>query len=488
MQTVMVMPGEPERFWNQTPFRSYLFNAFSLLLPSGEQFVIRAVEDAATHLPEGAPMQDEVAQFVREERAHQRAHRLYNAQLAAQGYRAVALEARIERAVQGLEQALAWKERLALAAALEYLTALISRQALRGEGWLVHNASRQSSLWRWHCEEEVAHHGVALRLLCEVGQVGYGRRLGLYVLASLILLGDVARHTWDFFQTDRVQGRLTWGGGLRSVVGFGLRQGVGLARMAVGWLAYGLPLRRLAPVVQAGQKVEEADKAGIEVRLLQAHDISRLLVLEHKKWSDGQAASAEAMAQRIAAHPQLCMGAFCPRTGEALASLFLKPISEVQLKSAGTWADCARTMGVGGSLPCRDLFGISLSSIRPDAVKAMSSFFWPHALKAGWRQIYLGSPVPGLAAWRQAEPHASVESYVYGTRNGLPRDPQLRYYWQKGFKTIVACKPDYFPHPASLDYGVVIRWRIPLSALAPLWRHVPLPWLRGMERCLARVL
>lgn len=213
MQTVMVVSGASERFWNQTPFRSYLFNAFSLLLPSGEQFVIRAMEDAVTRLPEGAPLQEEVVQFVREERAHQRAHRLYNTQLAAQGYKAVALEARIERAVQGLEQALAWKERLALAAALEYLTALISRQALRGEGWLVHNACRQSSLWRWHCEEEVAHHGVALRLLNEVGQVGYGRRLGLYVLASLILLGDVARHTWDFFQTDRAQGRLTWGGG-----------------------------------------------------------------------------------------------------------------------------------------------------------------------------------------------------------------------------------------------------------------------------------
>lgn len=485
MQTVMVVSGASERFWNQTPFRSYLFNAFSLLLPSGEQFVIRAMEDAATRLPEGAPLQEDVAQFVREERAHQRAHRLYNTQLAAQGYNAVALEARIERAVQGLEQALAWKERLALAAALEYLTALISRQALRGEGWLVHNASRQSSLWRWHCEEEVAHHGVALRLLNEVGQVGYGRRLGLYVLASLILLGDVARHTWDFFQTDRAQGRLTWGGGVRSAAEFVLRQGMGLARMAVGWLGYGLPLHRLVPAPHAGRN---AEKTRIEVRPLQAHDIPRLLVLEHRKWSDDQAASAQAMAQRIAAHPQLCMGAFCPRTGEALASLFLKPISAAQLQSARTWADCAEVGSQDGAQPSRDLFGISLSSVSPQGVEAIFAFFWPRALKAGWRQIYLGSPVPGLARWRRSETHAPVESYVYATRRGMPQDPQLRYYWQKGFKTIVACKPDYFPHAASLDYGVVVRGRIPLSSLAPLWRHVPLPWLRGMQRCMARVL
>lgn len=485
MQSVMVLSGESERFWNQTPFRSYLFNAFSLLLPSGEQFVIRAMEDAATHLPEGAPLREEVAQFVREERAHQRAHRLYNAQLAAQGYNATALEARIERAVQGLQQALAWKERLALAAALEYLTALVSRHALRGEGWLVHNASRQSSLWRWHCEEEVAHHGVALRLLGEVGQVGYGRRMGLYVLASLILLTDVARHTWDFFHTDRAQGRLGWLGGARSVAGFVLRQGVGLARMAVGWLGYGLPLHRLAPAPHADRT---AEKACIEVRLLQARDIPRLLVLEHQKWSDGQAADAQAMAQRIAAHPQLCMGAFCPRTGKALASLFLKPIFAEQLQGARTWADCAQVSRQDRPKPCRDLFGISLSSISPHGVEAIFAFFWPRALKAGWRHIYLGSPVPGLARWRQGEPHAPVESYIHAVRRGMPQDPQLRYYWQKGFRTIVACKAGYFPHAASLDYGVVVRGRIPLSSLAPLWRHVPLAWLRGMERCLARVV
>ena len=93
-----------------------------------------------------------------------------------------------------------------------------------------------------------------------------------------------------------------------------------------------------------------------------------------------------------------------------------------------------------------------------------------------------------LARWRRSETHAPVESYVYATRRGMPQDPQLRYYWQKGFKTIVACKPDFFPHAASLDYGVVVRGRIPLSSLAPLWRHVPLPWLRGMQRCMARVL
>jgi hypothetical protein len=77
-----------------------------------------------------------------------------------------------------------------------------------------------------------------------------------------------------------------------------------------------------------------------------------------------------------------------------------------------------------------------------------------------------------LARWQQANPEKPAEAYVFATRGGLPRDPQLRYYWGKGFKRIVACEPNYFPHEASLDYGAVIRGRIPLFALAPVWKRL----------------
>ena len=60
-------PGAAERFWNRTPFRTYLFNAFSLLLPSGEQFVVRAMEDGAAHLPAGAAaLRQAVQEFIDE--------------------------------------------------------------------------------------------------------------------------------------------------------------------------------------------------------------------------------------------------------------------------------------------------------------------------------------------------------------------------------------------------------------------------------------
>lgn len=466
------------RFWNETPLRSYLFNAISLLLPTGEQFMIETMQAAAQSACCSPALHEEVTRFVNEEKAHQRAHRIYNQRLAAQGYDVAALEDRIAQALRHFQRTLSTAECLCLTAAFEYLTAKVSAQALEKTTWLSRTPSVQVNLWRWHCAEEIAHHQVALDLLA-TRRVGYGLRVGLYLTASLVLLSDLVRHIAHFYRCDRQAGRITRGAFWQSAAGFVLANTGSLLHLGVDWLRYLLPLH--AP---------RSDKAAprLEVRFLRPQDMAALMALEHKKWNQEQAAQEHDLAQRMAAYPQLCIGAFSLDTGEALASLFMKPISEAQLLQAQTWADCAKPHDAGTEQPAQALFGISLSSTDAAAVEALFEFFWPHALKGGWRHIYLGSPVPGLAKWRQAHPQEPVHTYVHATRCGLPRDPQLRYYWGKGFKRIVACKPDYFPHAASLDYGAVIRGSVPLSALAPVWKRLPLPWLQGFRRLLFWVL
>lgn len=224
----------------------------------------------------------------------------------------------------------------------------------------------------------------------------------------------------------------------------------------------------------------------IEVRFLRVDDIEQLMVLEHTKWTEEQAARPEDMAQRIATYPTLCFGAFSRQTGEALASLFLKPIALDRLRAANTWEDCAR-LESSEPVRTRSMFGISITSVDQVAVDCILEFFWPIALKGGWREIYLGSPVPGLRTWKRANPDTPVEEYVRAKHKGRPLDPQLFYYHEKGFTRIDACKPNYFPHERSLDYGAVLRAGIPLSAGAPLWRILPLSLLRRLTRVLRHV-
>lgn len=220
--------------------------------------------------------------------------------------------------------------------------------------------------------------------------------------------------------------------------------------------------------------------SSLMVRHLQRGDIDRLLVLEHQQWTPRQAASADQMRQRMETHPDLCLGVFCPDSGAALASAFLRPLHRADVERARTWEDCASLDASRPPRGSRSLFGISMTSVHPGAVRPMMQFMWVQSMQQGWRDIYLGSPVPGLRRALQRNPLLEVEDYVRQRRHGLPVDPQLRYYHGKGFREIVAVRRDYFPHEESLDYGAVLRHVLPYSELDWLLRQMPPGVLRHL--------
>jgi hypothetical protein len=193
-------------------------------------------------------------------------------------------------------------------------------------------------------------------------------------------------------------------------------------------------------------------------RFLSVNDVPELLRLESLQWDDVQAADAASLRSRLTAHPELCVGTFCETTGEALASLFLKPIAPEHITRIRRWTDCVEPdLSPCAANSTRSLFGISLTSVDKHAINVLGAFFWPHALSQGWHEVYLGSPMPGLRQALHQETMLSAGSYAHAKRGSVPRDVQLRYYHQKGLLDIVAVLPDYFPHEASLNYGVLLR-------------------------------
>src|SRR3990167_4901370 len=466
------------RFWNQTAARTHLFDAFSVMLPEGEAFVMDAVTEAAQHLPPDAGLRLECARFVKEEEAHQRAHRLYNARLEQQGHGVAAMEARIAHDLGSIRTRLSADQRLCLAAAFEHVTATISAVALRSERMLTRAPNAQTRLWRWHCAEEMAHLGVTVELMA-ARDLSYGARVGWFLVASAVMLGDVLGHMRPFGGQVGGPGRVSaprlWAASLAGAV----QALPDLWATTVGWASYLLPRR---------SSMKAAAAAPITVRELRPADIPALMALERACWTTEQAAQASDMLDRMRCHPSHCLGAFCPRTGKALASLFMKPTSIHAMSQARTWRDCVEGNPAGTTAgPGNALFGISLSSIDPAAVKAIFGYFWPHALKGGWRHIFLGSPIPGLANWLQRHPQGNAQTYVRQQRRGLPLDPQLRYYHGKGFRHIEAVLPDYFPHAGSLDHGVLLRGQVPGARWVPLWRALSLRRIKSMQRWLSRL-
>jgi hypothetical protein len=233
-----------------------------------------------------------------------------------------------------------------------------------------------------------------------------------------------------------------------------------------------------------------------ETRFLTIDDVPALLELEQAKWEPDQRADGATLRQRIEKHPQLSIGSFCTRSGKAQASLFMCPVVPEIFSAPTRWIHSAAAQDQPQSLvlpdlnSTRSLFGISLSSISPTAVQEIFLLFYPHALKGGWRSVYLGSPIPGYAKARERSPDLSVWQYVHAKRSARskePLDPQLRYYYKKGFKQIVSIQENYFPHEQSQNYGVILRGVIPLSEPAALWKATPFFILESLSKTLMKV-
>lgn len=239
--------AQPQVPWNGDHLRTRFFDALSLLLPSGEAFVIQAVTDWLDDTQHGHRADDtlraQARHFVHEEQSHQRAHRLYNERLAQQGLPARELEARIEAAVAELAP-LGLHTRLALAAAFEHLTALLSAEVLKGRPWLCPDAhGREARLWRWHCEEEIGHRHVVCDLAA-ASKVGFARRAACLLLASAYLGLDVTRLLTRLLRHDVHSGALRRLALARQTCRFAAAAAPGLLRLGSGWFRYLRPVAR----------------------------------------------------------------------------------------------------------------------------------------------------------------------------------------------------------------------------------------------------
>jgi predicted metal-dependent hydrolase len=233
----------PVPCWNGDVLRTRLFDGLSLLLPAGEEFVIRAMQEWLDTHPDAGPwLRAEAGRFVQEERAHQRAHRRYNAELAAATPVAAEQEACVAQAVRQLD-ALGLPMRLALAEAFEHLTALLSAEVLRGHVWISAESSRQARMWRWHCAEELGHRHVTAEVLRST-RLWPGQRSLALVLATFYIGGDAASLTWALCRQDVRRGRARVSALAAQAGRLLLRAGPSLLRMALGWCGHFVPRRR----------------------------------------------------------------------------------------------------------------------------------------------------------------------------------------------------------------------------------------------------
>lgn len=86
------------------------------------------------------------------------------------------------------------------------------------------------------------------------------------------------------------------------------------------------------------------------------------------------------------------------------------------------------------------------------------------AKKIGVEYLFLGARIPGYASFVKQHGEISVEDYLRQiTDRGEPIDPEIRFYQRQGLVPAQII-PNFEPDDQSLDYGVVMLWRVPKTA------------------------
>lgn len=148
---------------NEDATTSAIIEAISLVTPALERFFIRTVADCLP-IEQDRALESLCNQFIREEAEHTGAHRKFNAALLEHLKSPPPGLAGIEKLLDIANRRLSLSSRVALVAALEHFTAVLSKSYLKRQAnWHV-SCSHARDLFAQHAREEINHRAVAFDL------------------------------------------------------------------------------------------------------------------------------------------------------------------------------------------------------------------------------------------------------------------------------------------------------------------------------------
>jgi hypothetical protein len=203
----------------------------------------------------------------------------------------------------------------------------------------------------------------------------------------------------------------------------------------------------------------------IRVRRATSADIENYLQLQAERWQDDNMATREQLESRFAAYPQGMLVA--ERAGEIVGMVYAMQISDYDYNTPPSWNEITNHGYCDNADPKGSaIFGVDLSTAKGVGHLAGDELLLGIArlaISRGVKTALLGGRMPG---YRDFASKMTADEYLRAKDDhGLPLDKQVRYYTSiPGLKAIKVL-PNYFHDPASLDYGVLLRWTNPLYGL-----------------------
>lgn len=195
-------PSIPTHWFGADAFKTRFFDAMSLIFPPGEKFFMVTVRDFR-ELIDDPKLQQDIRDFNRQEAQHSRVHAQYNEVLRKQGMP-------VDRLIGWLDKLLfeTYRSRysreytLAITSALEHFTALGSHAMFDERDIMGGAHPKVRAMYAWHAIEEVEHKGVAYDVMQDHAKVGYFKRVGALMHATVMFPMVIAKFTNEMLKAD----------------------------------------------------------------------------------------------------------------------------------------------------------------------------------------------------------------------------------------------------------------------------------------------
>lgn len=201
------------RWWHGgDPVPTAFFNALSVTFPQGETFFIEAVRRFRDQAD--AKLQEQIATFIQQEAMHGREHLAFNRLIKNSGYDISAMDAYTRNRIE-IARSRHPVAQLAVAVALEHVTASMAHAQLADPRPLPGAPRDVVRLWQWHAIEEIEHKGVAYdTYLAATKNLSSFRRWAIRCNVMLVIGFQFWRsnlhHMAEFFRQDRINTPRTW--------------------------------------------------------------------------------------------------------------------------------------------------------------------------------------------------------------------------------------------------------------------------------------
>lgn len=179
-------PGHTSRFWyDDSPFISHFFDAFSTILPVGEDMFIFSLRQVREQIAD-PQLQKQISAFIGQEAFHSREHAKYNELMQRWGYDIDGMNKSMNRTTRIIRARLGPMQTLAVTLSCEHLTSILSAALLRGD-FMTRADPHVKALWQWHAVEEIEHKAVAWDVYESLG--GTYRTRVVWMNFAFLLIG-----------------------------------------------------------------------------------------------------------------------------------------------------------------------------------------------------------------------------------------------------------------------------------------------------------